>query len=383
MKKSMQVRLFKPSVGEAELAAIRDVFDRAWLGLGPKVAEFEQAWSKYVGSPTSVGVNSGTAALHLALATFGFKPGSKVLVPAMTFVATATAVLYNQLEPVFVDADPVTLSMDLDDLARKVTPDCVAVMPVHFGGHPVPMEKLVPLARQHGLAVVEDCAHCCGGSYQGRKLGLWGDVGCYSFEEKKGMTSGDGGMLSSMQPELIERLRAHRWIGIDKDTWKRKASYTSTDQADARHWYYEVSVLGYKYNMNDIAAAIGLVQLQKLDRMNARRSDCIRRYLAGLEGCRTVRPLMPYQLDGGAYWIFGLRAEHRDALIAYLKERGIATGVHYTPLTMQPLFKEYACPAPVAERVYHQMVTLPLHADLTDEEVDYVVDAVREFDRSR
>lgn len=380
-KKTMQVRLFKPSLGDEELQSVKGAFDRSWLGLGPKVTEFEQEWARYVGAPTSVGLNSATAALHLALAAFRFKPGSKVLVPAMTFVATASAALYNGLEPVFVDADPVTLGLSMEDLERKVTPDCVAVMPVHFGGHPVPMEKLVPWARQHGLAVIEDCAHCCGGEYLGRKLGMWGDIGCYSFEEKKCMTTGDGGMLSSSQPELIEPLRAHRWIGIDKDTWRRNASYTDGG-LDSKHWYYEISVLGYKYNMNDLMASIGLVQLKKLDRMNARRGECIRRYLAGLEGCKTVVPLFPYQLEGASYWIFGLRAQNRDGLILHLKARGIATGVHYTPIPMHPLFHQYASAIPVCEQVYPHMISLPLHADLTDEEVDYVVEAVREFDRT-
>ncbi len=169
-QKPMHVRLFKPSVGEEELDAIRAVFDRAWLGLGPTVGQFEVAWSDYIGATSSVGVNSGTAALHLALAAYRFKPGSKVLVPALTFVATAAAVLYNQLEPVFVDADPTTLSLAMEDLDRKTTRDCVAVMPVHFGGHPVPMDRLLEFARAHRLAVIEDCAHCAGGAYGGRKL---------------------------------------------------------------------------------------------------------------------------------------------------------------------------------------------------------------------
>jgi perosamine synthetase len=377
----MQVRLFKPSVGEEELAAIREVFERSWLGLGPKTGQFENEWTRYIGAANSVGVNSGTAALHLALAAYGFRPGAKVLVPALTFVATATAILYNQLEPVFVDADPVTLGLDLDDLQRKVSGDCVAVMPVHFGGHPVPMDRLTRVAREHGLAVIEDCAHCAGGVYKGRKLGTWGDIGCFSFEEKKCMTTGDGGMLSSTDAELIEPLRAHRWIGIDKDTWKRNAGYTGAQNLDVRHWYYEVAVLGYKFNMNDLMAAIGLAQLRKLDSMNERRRAIIRRYLEGLRGCRSVTPLLPYDLEDSAYWLFGVRCARRDELMLHLKSRNIATGVHYMPVPMHPLFQKYEAHFPVAREVWQTLLTLPLHADLTDEEVDYVVDAVRAFDR--
>jgi perosamine synthetase len=378
----MQVRLFKPSVGEAELARIRDVFERSWLGLGPLVSEFEAAWKSYIGSRAALGLNSGTAALHLALAGYGFRPGAKVLVPAMTFVATASAPLYNGLEPVFVDSDADTLSISLEDLEAKCTPDCVAVIPVHLGGHPVPMDRLLEIARRRNLKVIEDCAHCTGGSYQGKKLGTWGDLGCFSFEEKKCMTTGDGGMLVSDDVELMEQLRPRRWVGMDKDTWRRVGGYTK-QEADARHWYYEVSVLGYKYNMNDLAAAIGLAQLEKLDAMNSRRREIIRRYLDGIRGLSSIRPLLPYDTESGVYWYFGVRCERRDELIHALKERQIATGVHYMPLTLHPLFKDCRGGVPVMDRVWKTMVTLPLFADLTDVEVDYVVQALRDFDGGR
>jgi perosamine synthetase len=160
-------------VGEEELANLRSVFERAWLGLGPFVAQFEKEWSEYIGTACSVGVNSATAALHLALTAYGFPPGSKVLVPAITFISTATAALYNQLKPVFVDVDPSTLSISFDDLERKRSKDCVAVVPVHMGGHPVAMERLIDFARTYHLAVIEDCAHCAGGIYKGKRLGTW------------------------------------------------------------------------------------------------------------------------------------------------------------------------------------------------------------------
>jgi len=380
-KSRMQVRLFKPSVGEEELANIRDVFNRAWLGLGPLVSQFEKEWSDYIGTQTSVGVNSATAALHLAITAFDFPAKSKVLVPAITFASTATAILYNDLIPVFVDVDLETLSMDLEDLDRKFTPDCVAVIPVHMGGYPVPMDQLMPWARAHHLAVIEDCAHCAGGFYHSKRLGTWGDIGCFSFEEKKCMTTGDGGMICSDQVDLIEPLRAVRWVGIDKDTWKRSSGYTSQEVLDARHWYYEIAVLGYKYNMNDVMAAIGLAQLKKLDQMNVRRYAIIQRYLNGIENCRQIRPLFPYTSNGAVYWLFGVRCESRDKLIIHLKKNGIATGVHFLPLPMHPLFQMYKDAIPVAKQVWKTMVTLPLFPDLRDDEVDYVIDALREFDR--
>ncbi len=376
----MQVRLFKPSLGQEELDAIKGAFERAWLGLGPKVGEFEEAWTRYIGSKASLGVNSGTAALHMALAAWRFPEGRKVLVPAMTFIASASAALYNRLEPVFVDSDESTLGIDLDDLERKITPDCVAVVAVHMGGHPVPMDRLLSIAHRHNLKLVEDCAHCAGGEYQGRKLGTFGDIGCFSFEEKKGMTTGDGGMLVANDPELLESLRPMRWVGIDKDTWRRNALYTDKT-ADAHHWFYEIHVVGYKYNMNDLCASIGLVQLSKLDRMNAARRRAIARYLKGLAGVAHVRPLLPYDLSvNSAYWIFGVRAKRRDDLILHLKQRGIATGVHYTPLNLHPLFAHHKERCDNACRVYPTMITLPLFADISDAEVDYVVAAIREFE---
>jgi perosamine synthetase len=243
------------------------------------------------------------------------------------------------------------------------------------------MEPLLDLAERHRLAVIEDCAHCAGGVYHGRKLGTWGDIGCFSFEEKKSMTTGDGGMISSQDPERIEPLRAYRWVGIDKDTWKRSASYTDADAIESRHWYYEVAVLGYKFNMNDLMASIGLAQLKKLDWMNARRRQLIQRYLDGITDLRQVRPLLPYELDGSAYWIFGVRCDRRDDLIRHLKKRGIATGVHYMPLPMHPLFKRYEQVTPVANKVWTTILTLPLFPDLSNSEVDYVIDALKVFER--
>ena len=192
-----------------------------------------------------------------------FPKEKKVLVPSLTFSSTASAVLYNHLTPVFVDSDPVTLGISLEDLDRKYDKNCVAVLPVHYAGHPVPMEKLMPWARDRNLKVIEDCAHTSGSIYKGKQLGRWGDISCFSFEEKKLMTTGDGGMLCSDDPDLLKDVKAMRWVGIDKDNWKTARSYTNANK-DAMHWFYELNILGYKYNMNDLAASIGLAQLKKL-----------------------------------------------------------------------------------------------------------------------
>jgi perosamine synthetase len=374
----MNVRLFKPSVGEEEIQLIREAFERSWIGLGPMVNEFEEQWQQFTGSRMAIGVNSATAALHLALAAFRFPKGKKVLVPSLTFAATATAVLYNRLIPVFVDSDPETLGMDLADLDRKYDKDCVAVMPVHYAGHPVPMERLMPWARERGLKVVEDCAHTAGAMYKGKMLGTWGDIGCFSFEEKKLMTTGDGGMMVTDDPELFKDVKAMRWVGIDKDNWKTAQQYVSANR-DALHWFYEINVLGYKYNMNDLAASIGLAQMKKLPAMNARRSEVIARYMEGLKGIPGVAPLLPFEPENYCYQMFGIRADQRDELMIFLKSKGIATGCHYTPLSIQPLFEPWGKTCPFVEEEHNRFITLPLHADLTDEEVDYVVEGIGEF----
>lgn len=374
----MKVRLFKPSVGKEELESIQDSFKSAWLGLGPKVAEFERQWSQYIGSRESVGVNSCTAALHLALAAYRFPAGKKVLVPALTFASTAMAVLYNRLIPVFVDVDEATLGISLKDLDSKYDPDCVAVMPVHFGGHPVPMDELTVWAKSHGLKVIEDCAHTAGGKYKGKSLGTWGDIGCYSFEEKKCMTTGDGGMLSFDDYELLNPLRHSRWIGINKDTWVRYEQ-SEMGSRDTNGWYYEISEMGYKYNMNDLMASIGLVQIQKLDVMNRRREFIIGQYLAAIKDLDFIHPAIPYDLQDSSYWAFIVRVQDRDRFITHMQAQGVSTGVHYMPLPMQPLFMEFASTTPVAGSIWKQLVTLPLFPDLTTEEIEHVKASIRSY----
>lgn len=374
----MNIRLFKPSLGEEELNAIKETFERSWVGLGPNVNEFEKKWTAFVGCEAAIALNSATAALHLALMTFGFPKGKKVLVPSLTFSSTASAILYNNLIPVFIDSDPVTLGIDFNDLEKKYDKDCVAIMPVHYTGHPVPMEKLIPWAKEKGLKVIEDCAHTSGSNYKGKALGTWGDIGCYSFEEKKLMTTGDGGMMVTNDPELFSDVKAMRWVGIDKDNWKTAKKYTDLNK-DALHWYYELNILGYKYNMNDLAAGIGLAQLKKLPQMNARRSEIIRLYLDGIKDIKGINSLLPFEPENYVYQMFALRAEKRDELMIYLKSKGIATGCHYTPLHIQPLFKPFNGDCPFIEKEVDTFITLPLHADLTNEEVKYIINALEKF----
>jgi len=374
-----EIRLFQPCFGDDELAAVKAAFDRSWVGLGGQVSAFETEFANYLGIGAALSVNSGTAALQLAAEAFGFPEGKKVLINDLTFVASATCVLVNRLVPVLVDCDPVTLGMDLEDAARKVDADTVAMVVVHYGGHPAPMDRVMEFARRNNLKVIEDCAHCVGGDYKGRKLGTWGDIGCFSFEEKKGMTTGDGGMMVSGDRDLIERMRPNRWVGIDKDTWRRRDSYADAGDLDTKHWHYEVAVLGYKYNMNDLAASIGRVQLRKLEAMNETKRQAIQRYLGHLRECPELVPLLPYETERGAYWLFGIRVSDRDRAIRHLKQQRISTGVHYMPLHAHPLFKPYQSSLPNSAAIWPTLLTLPLHARLSDTEVDRVAACLRDF----
>lgn len=374
----MKVRLFKPSLGDEEIQSIKDAFDRAWLGLGPKTREFEKQWTNYIGCKESVGVNSCTAALHLAVSAFRFPKGKKVLVPVLTFASTAMAPIYNGLEPVFVDVDEDTLTISLEDLERKCDKDCVAVMPVHYGGYPAKIDEIMNFAKSKNLKVIEDCAHTAGGEYKGKILGTWGDIGCYSFEEKKCMTTGDGGMICSNDAELISPLKSSRWVGMNKDTWQREKE-NSINKSNS-HWYYEILELGYKYNMNDLMASIGLVQLKKLPEMNKRRMEIIAKYLDGIKDCSSLKPALPYDKNQKCYWMFMLRVKNRDKFISFMQKKDIATGVHYMPLTLHPYFAKYENNTPKAISIWKEFVTVPLHADMTNEEVDYVIENMKAFD---
>lgn len=374
----MDVRLFKPSLGESELKNVREAFERSWVGFGGQVQRFEEAWSAHLGGANSLALNSGTAALQLAVQAFGFEPGSKVMVPAITFAATAMAAINNRLVPVFVDVDERTASLSVQDMERKYSPDVVAVIPVHYAGHPADMEAIVDFARSKGMKVIEDCAHTPGSRYGDKPLGLWGDFGCFSFEEKKCLTTGDGGMLCATDSDLLERVRPARWLGIDKDVWHRfsKERERKAESGEVPPWYYEVTMPGHKFNMNDLAATIGLAQLERLPAMNRRRSEIVKRYLEGIGNTNGMEPLIPFEPERYTYQIFGLRVDRRDELIAALNRQGISSGVHYMPLGRHPFFREWASPCPVADRIWTSFVTLPLHPDLTDAEVDRVLEAV-------
>lgn len=382
----MFVPLFRPSLGEEELEALRPVFASGWIGLGPRTQQFEEEIARYLGVRYAVGLNSATAALHLALATLGVGEGDEVLLPSLTFVSTAHAVRYTGATPVFVDVDGETLNIDPRDLDRKATPRSKAVIAVHYGGDPCDMGAVLEVARRRGLLVVEDAAHAMGTEVdaRGRKAGSLGDAGCFSFHAVKNLATGDGGMLVTDREDVWRRARRLRWMGIDKDTWDRTEDAEEKARSGVRryagyHWYYEVAELGFKCHMNDITAAIGLSQLAKLDAANERRRAIRSRYdlaFAGLPGLRTPVP-QPFPSASHNYVV---RLDRRDDLNVFLRDRRIASGVHYLPVHLQPYYRDrYSADVPVTEEVWKRLLTLPMYPDLSEEDLLRVVAAVREF----
>jgi perosamine synthetase len=379
------IPVFKPSFGEEELEALREPFETGWIGLGPKTAEFEEKFAAYVGASHAVGLNSATAALHLALAAFKIGAGDEVLVPAITFVSTAHAALYVGATPVFVDVYPDTLCMDVEDMARKITERTRAAIPVHYGGHPCELDEIMEVAKRHGIYVIEDAAHACGSAYRGHKIGSIGDATCFSFHAVKNLATGDGGMITTDRSDVARLLNSLRWVGIGKSTWERTEDSMMQLETGLRRyadysWYYEVSELGYKYHMNDIAAAIGLVQLKKLETTNARRRGIVERYNEAFRNVDWIQTPPEKTYVRSAHHNYVIKTPFRDALNRYLKEKGIATGVHYMPIHLHPYYRSrFEAHVPMAEQVWTQLLTLPLYPDLTDEQVDYIIDSIRSF----
>jgi perosamine synthetase len=377
----LKVRLSTPTVNNSETNALKKIFNNSWLGYGPNVVKFEKAWSKYFKVKHSVGVNSCTAALHLSLAVNNFKKNKKVLVPAMTFSASAAAILYCGLTPVFVDIDPKTLVISFEDLKKKYSKDCVALIAVHFNGQPCEMEKIVPWAKKNKLTVIEDCAQTCGGDYKGKKLGTWGDFGCFSFQEIKIMTTGgDGGMISTNKTKYIKDLKALSYHGWDQDPWDRhKKSLNSKKKI--KHWNYSITKLGFKYNMTDLMASIGLEQLKKLNNFNKSRERIIKSYISSLKDFKNLKPAFPYKFNKSSYWMFAINCRKRDDLINYLKLKGISTTVYIKPLPLHPLYRKYKDNISNSLRIWKNLVTLPTYPNMSKSQLQYVIKHLKIFDK--
>ncbi len=367
------IPVFRPSMGDDEIRAVEKVLRSGWIGLGPKTREFEEQFASYLGVEHVVALNSCTAALHLALKIMDVT-GKEVITSPMSFVSTNHAILYNEAVPVFADIEEDTLNMRIDEIESLVGPRTAAILLVHYGGHACDMDPILEIASKKGVRVIEDAAHACGGEYKGKKIGSIGDATCFSFHAVKNLAMGDGGAITVHDSAVAERIRKLYWLGISRGTWDRTKD-------KAYKWEYDVEEVGYKYHLNDILAAIGLVQLQKLDRMNARRREIVEKYNEAFKDVNWIETPVEkeYVKSANHNYVIKVLDGRRDALIEYLAANEISAGVHYIPNHLYDMYKPYYRKLPVAERIWRRLATLPLFPDLTEAEQDYIVEKIRDF----
>ena len=376
----------QPSMGPEEEAEVLDTLRSGWLTTGPKTQRFEQDFARYLGANRALGVTSCTAAMHLGLVALGIGPGDEVITSPITFPATANVIVHVGATPVFTDVEPHTLNLDVKQLEARLTPRTRAIMPVHFAGHPCRMDALMEIARHHRLAVVEDCAHAIESTLHGRHMGTWGDVGAFSFYPTKSMTTAEGGMLVTANAELAGRIEVLRLHGISRDAWKRYG------HEGYRHW--ETLSAGFKYNMYDLQAALGLAQLPKLERFWARRRAIVEAYDAAFGSMPEIGRLAIQESVRPAYhlYVIVLRTEElsrsRDEILDALQKENIGVGVHFRALHLQPFYRDtYGFTPghlPVAEDVTDRILSLPLYPAMTDDDVaDTIAAVTRVIARSR
>lgn len=372
-----------PEIGEEEILEVIECLRSGWVTTGPKTRQFEQEFAAYMGDGgEAISVNSATAGLHLALEALGIGSGDEVIVPTLTFTATAEVVRYLGADPVFVDVDPVTLNIDVAAIRAAITPRTRAIIPVHYAGLACDMDAILDLARSHGLKVVEDAAHAFPACYKGRLVGtLASDVTVFSFYANKTMTTGEGGMVVTHDAALASRIRTMRLHGINRDAFDRYISKTPS-------WFYEVVAPGFKYNLTDIASALGIQQLRKIDRFLQRRQVLARAYFEGLCGLPLRLPVDADAAGGGqhAWHLYVVRLTDkarigRDELIQQLSDYGIGTSVHFIPLHRHPYWRNtYRLKPgqfPEADAAYQSMLTLPLYTKMTDADQQRVVATLR------
>ena len=371
-----------PDIGEEEIAEVVDTLRSGWVTTGPKAKRFEDDFSAFLGDPTlhSMAVNSATAGLHLALEALGIGPGDEVITTTHTFTATAEVVRYLGADVVLVDIDPATMCIDVAAVEAAITPRTKAVVPVHYAGRAADMQALLALARKHGLKVVEDAAHALPTTCGGQLVGTLGSDACvFSFYANKTITTGEGGMVVTHDAALAQRVKVMRLHGISRDAFDR---FT----AKVPSWYYEIVAPGFKYNLTDIAAALGLQQLKKVRAFQQRREAIAMQYHQALAGLPLVAPPGPAEGDLHSWHLYVVRLQDgvalsRDAFIEHLFAAGIGCSVHYIPLHLQPYWRDRyrlsAAQFPHSQHAYERLISLPMYSRMTQADVQRVADAAR------
>ncbi len=370
----------QPSIDQAEIDEVADSMRSGWITTGPKTQEFARRFAESCGAPYAVPVNSCTAALHLSLVALGIGPGDEVITSPLTFCATANVIVHTGATPVFADIDQETMNINPAAVQRAVTAKTKAVIPVHYGGQPCEMDEIMETAGRHGLKVIEDAAHSPFAEYKGRILGTIGDATCFSFYATKNMTTAEGGMMTTNNKELFDKISSLSLHGMSHDAWDRYSEQGS--------WYYEVIYPGYKYNMFDIQAAMGLRQLDRYDEMQKRRDEIAAAYHAAFAGHPALTVPVARDHVRHVWHLYAIRLRldalriDRAAFIEELRKRNIGTSVHFIPVHMHPYYRDTfgfkRGDFPVAEAAYDGEVSLPIYPRMTDEDVQDVINAVLE-----
>ena len=363
----MTIPIFHTYIHPSAQEHVQSVLASTFLSEGKLVKEFEEALALQLGLVNPVAVNSGTSALHVALILAGVEAGDEVICPAQTFVASALAILHAQATPVFADIQYETGNICPQSIAARITPKTKAIMAVHWGGYPCDMEAIQAIAQQHQLAVIEDAAHALGATYQNQTIGAISDFTCFSFQAIKHLTTGDGGAVCCLREDLTQRAFASRWFGIDR---------TNSQPSISGERQYDISEAGYKYHLNNYAAALGLANLQGFQQRLEQRRQVAQRYSEALSQVTGIR-LFEYQSDReSAYWLYGLHVERRDAFILALRDRGVTASVVHQRIDRNSVFGGKRSDLVQQARFEQTQVHIPIHDGLREEDVDQIIEAI-------
>jgi len=366
-----------PWIGEEEINEVVDTLKSDWITTGPKTKRFEREFAEYIGVINALALNSCTAALHTALVALGIGPGDEVITTPMTFCATVSVIEHVGAKPVLVDVEPDTLNIDPKEIERAITPKTRAILPVHYSGHPVDLDPIYELAKKFNLYVIEDAAHAISAKYKGRYIGSGNNPCAFSFYATKNLTTAEGGMLTG-EYEFIEKVRIISLHGMSHDAWKRYSKDGS--------WYYEVILPGFKYNMTDIQASLGIWQLRKLERFQQRRKEIAQKYNEAFSKKEALEIPVEKPYATHAWHLYVLRLNlnrlkiNRDQFIKELNRRNIGTSVHFIPIHIHPYYRnKYGFKPddfPIAYSNYQRIISLPLYPRMSDEDVNDVIEAV-------
>lgn len=370
----MNIPFHKTHIGKEEIESVVEALKSGWITMGPKVIEFEKKFKEYLGVDYAVSVNSATSALHLALKAVGVQAGDEVIIPTNTFIATAEVVTYFNAIPVLCDIEETTHNMDVKKIESLITDKTKAIIPVHFAGQPCDMEEISSIAKKHNLYVIEDAAHAFPSKYKEHYIGQLSDITCFSFYATKTLATGEGGMATTSNSEFAKSMKINRLHGISRDAWDR---YTTKGS-----WFYQVVDNGFKYNMTDMNAALGLSQLKKSDLFNDQRKEIANRYMEAFSkaGIQTtvVKP------NRSTSWhLFVIKVNNRNEFIEQFKSENIGCSVHFIPVHMHPYYQDTynykKDDYPIANSVFEKSVSLPIFPEMTDEEVSYVIEKVLKY----